>query len=135
MTAELLRSTKKNPPSRLRYELIYVSLTVVKYPLKIGLTFAQTGKDEYDSSVKAEEKATFATGSVFQGLRADLEGFVPSRRENSITNPSDRTGAARVFIVSTCKRRLGGGIYSCRAIPRGKQQVSGGIWLRGLFRQ
>jgi hypothetical protein len=25
MTAELLRSTKKNPPSRLRYELIYVS--------------------------------------------------------------------------------------------------------------
>ena len=24
MTAELLRSTKKNPPSRLRYELIYV---------------------------------------------------------------------------------------------------------------
>jgi len=73
------------------------------------LTFAQTGKDEYDSSVKAEEKATFATGSVFQGLRADLEGFVPSRRENSITNPSDRTGAARVFIVSTCSVDLVGG--------------------------
>ena len=28
MTAELLRSTKKNPPSRLRYELIYVSSSV-----------------------------------------------------------------------------------------------------------
>ena len=28
MTAELQRSTKKNPPSRLRYELIYVSSTV-----------------------------------------------------------------------------------------------------------
>jgi hypothetical protein len=36
MTAELLRSTKKNPPSRLRYELIYVSSTVVKRILKVG---------------------------------------------------------------------------------------------------
>lgn len=34
MTAELLRSTKKNPPSRLRYELIYVSSTVVKRSIK-----------------------------------------------------------------------------------------------------
>jgi len=30
MSEELLRSTKKNPPSRLRYELIYVSPTAVK---------------------------------------------------------------------------------------------------------
>jgi len=30
MTAELQRSTKKNPPSRLRYELIYVSLYAAK---------------------------------------------------------------------------------------------------------
>ena len=30
MIAELQRSTKKNPPSRLRYELIYVSLYAVK---------------------------------------------------------------------------------------------------------
>ena len=29
MTGELLRSTLKKPPSRLRYELIYVSTTVV----------------------------------------------------------------------------------------------------------
>ena len=64
------------------------------------LTFAKTGKDEYDSSVKAEEKAAYATGSVFQGLRADLEGFVPSRRVNSIADLLNRTGSARVFIVS-----------------------------------
>ncbi|SRR6266403_4380556 len=36
MTEELLRSTKKNPPSRLRYELIYVSSTVVKRISEIG---------------------------------------------------------------------------------------------------
>ena len=39
------------------------------------LSLFQTEKEEYDSSVKAEE-AAYATGSVFQGLRADLEGFV-----------------------------------------------------------
>jgi hypothetical protein len=44
MTAELLRSTKKNPPSRLRYELIYVSFTVVKYPLKIGSHVGSDGE-------------------------------------------------------------------------------------------
>ena len=82
MTAELLRSTKKNPPSRLRYELIYVSSTTVKRTPKVGSYSAQTGKDEYDSSVKAEEKAAYATGSVFQGLRADLEGFVTSLSVN-----------------------------------------------------
>ena len=32
MTAELLRSTKKNPPSRLRYELIYVSYLLLIHP-------------------------------------------------------------------------------------------------------
>jgi hypothetical protein len=36
MTTELLRSTKKNPPSRLRYELIYVSSTIVKRIFKAG---------------------------------------------------------------------------------------------------
>ncbi len=39
MTAELLRSTKKNPPSRLRYELIYVGSAVVKCILEIGSYF------------------------------------------------------------------------------------------------
>jgi hypothetical protein len=36
MTAELLRSTLKKPPSRLRYELIYVSTAVVQCVLDIG---------------------------------------------------------------------------------------------------
>jgi hypothetical protein len=39
MSEELLRSTKKNPPSQLRYELIYVSSTVVNLDLKLVLTF------------------------------------------------------------------------------------------------
>ena len=36
MTGELLRSTLKKPPSRLRYELIYVSTTVLQCVLDIG---------------------------------------------------------------------------------------------------
>ncbi|KAI0279555.1 hypothetical protein BGY98DRAFT_1096042 [Russula aff. rugulosa BPL654] len=60
MTAELLRSTLKKPPSRLRYELIY------------------TGKEEYDSSIETEV-AAYATESVFQGLLADLEGTGSTR--------------------------------------------------------
>jgi hypothetical protein len=36
MTGELLRSTSEKPPSQLRYELIYVSTTVVQCVLNIG---------------------------------------------------------------------------------------------------
>ena len=36
MTGELLRSTLKKPPSRLRYELIFVSTTVVQRVLNLG---------------------------------------------------------------------------------------------------
>jgi hypothetical protein len=64
------------------------------------LSFAQTGKEEYDSSVKAEEEAAYATGSVFQGLRADLEGFVALLRVKVVIDPLNRTGSTRVFIVS-----------------------------------
>jgi hypothetical protein len=46
----------------------------------------KTAKDEYDASIKEDEKQPFSTGSVFQGLRADLDG----------------SGSARVFIVSEC---------------------------------
>jgi hypothetical protein len=84
MTAELVRSTKKNPPSRMKYELIY------------------TGKDEYDASRKEDETQTQTTGSVFQGLRADLEG----------------TGAARVFIGHATGQTTGiGGHMAARFIP------------------
>ncbi|KAL4076679.1 hypothetical protein V8B97DRAFT_2021990 [Scleroderma yunnanense] len=51
LSVELQRSTKKNPPQQLKYNLIY-----------------------YDLSVAAEKKE--GTGcSIFQGLRADLNGF------------------------------------------------------------
>ncbi len=36
----------------------------------------KTGKDEYDASKKEDEKEPEATGSVFQGLRADIDGYV-----------------------------------------------------------
>ncbi|KAF8497439.1 hypothetical protein F5888DRAFT_1634399 [Russula emetica] len=84
VTGELLRSTMKKPPSRLRYQLIY------------------TGKEEYDSSVKAEKEAAYAAGSVFQGLRADLKG----------------TGSTRVFIGHSTGQRTGiGGHMAARFIP------------------
>jgi Protein of unknown function (DUF3684) len=133
MTAELLRSTKKNPPSRLRYELIYVSSTVVSS--KSVLTSAQTGKDEYDASVKAEEKAAYATGSVFQGLRADLEGFVTSLRGNVMIDPSNRTGSARAFIVSVYYLIFVRETNFYRATRPVKPLALEGIWPRGSFRQ
>ena len=64
------------------------------------LSFAQTGKEEYDTIVKAEEEVTCATGNLFQGLRADLEGFVSSLKVKVIIDPLNRTGSTRVFIVS-----------------------------------
>ncbi|KII91548.1 hypothetical protein PLICRDRAFT_512049 [Plicaturopsis crispa FD-325 SS-3] len=84
LAVELERSTKKRPPQKLRYKLIY------------------TAKDEYDASVQEDEKLTFATGSVFQGLRADLEG----------------TGSARIFIGHATAQTTGlGGHMAARFIP------------------
>ncbi|KAF5355265.1 hypothetical protein D9758_006047 [Tetrapyrgos nigripes] len=84
ISAELHRSTKKNPPSKLKYELIY------------------TGKDQYDASKKEDEQLPYTTGSVFQGLRADLEG----------------TGSARIFIGHATAQTTGvGGHMSSRFIP------------------
>nr|VWO98846.1 Uncharacterized protein [Ganoderma boninense] len=84
MISELNRSTKKNPPTRMKYELIY------------------TGKDAYDASKKEDEKQGRSTGSVFQGLRADLDG----------------TGQAKVFIGHATGQTTGlGGHMSARFIP------------------
>ncbi|KAL5514880.1 hypothetical protein ACEPAG_2196 [Sanghuangporus baumii] len=84
MVTELQRSTKKNPPSRLRLDLIY------------------TGKAEYDASKKEDEIFEESTGSVFQGLRADLDG----------------TGSARVFIGHATGQTTGiGGHLAARFIP------------------
>ncbi|EMD37151.1 hypothetical protein CERSUDRAFT_115067 [Gelatoporia subvermispora B] len=84
MRAALLHSTKKNPPTKTRLELIY------------------TGKDEYDASKKEDEQQPKATGSIFQGLRADLEG----------------TGSAKVFIGHSTGQTTGlGGHMAARFIP------------------
>ncbi|KAH9901111.1 hypothetical protein C8Q73DRAFT_742765 [Cubamyces lactineus] len=84
MISELNRSTKKNPPTRMKYELIY------------------TGKAEYDASKGEDEKHGRTTGSVFQGLRADIEG----------------TGQAKVFIGHATGQTTGiGGHMSARFIP------------------
>ncbi|KAG9310114.1 hypothetical protein JVU11DRAFT_9726 [Chiua virens] len=56
LSAEIVRSTKKNPPVQLKYDLIY------------------TGKDEYDQSLADDKHQPVACGSIFQGLRADLNG-------------------------------------------------------------
>ncbi|PPQ89567.1 hypothetical protein CVT25_012239 [Psilocybe cyanescens] len=84
LSSELQRSTKKNPPTKMKFELIY------------------TAKDEYDSSLEEEAKQPEATGSIFQGLRADLDGL----------------GAARVFIGHSTAQSTGiGGHISARFIP------------------
>jgi hypothetical protein len=135
MTGELTRSTLKKPPSRLRYELIFVSTTQYNVFSISVLSFSQTGKEEYDSSVKAEKEAAYATGSVFRGLRADLGGSVASLRVKVIIDPLNRTGSTRVFIVSIKCLHIFKEIYFCRATQQGKQLVLVDIWPRGLFLQ
>ncbi|KAF8131205.1 hypothetical protein EV363DRAFT_1584042 [Boletus edulis] len=61
LTQELNRCTKKNPPSRVKYSLIY------------------TGKDEYDQSGINERKHACEFPSSFRGLRADLDGAANAR--------------------------------------------------------
>ncbi|KAF8549066.1 hypothetical protein OG21DRAFT_1500623 [Imleria badia] len=61
ISTELLRCTKKQAPSRLTYNLIY------------------TGKDEYDRSVADQTDHTGICDSIFQGLRADLNGSIHTR--------------------------------------------------------
>ena len=75
-TTALHRSTKKEPPSRLRYELIYVSNMFNTKPNTLTLTrfLIKTGKSEYDASIQEDAKFPSSTGSIFQGLRADIEG-------------------------------------------------------------
>ncbi|KAH7875187.1 uncharacterized protein C8R40DRAFT_1105311 [Lentinula edodes] len=85
LAAELHRSTKKSVPKKIKYELIY------------------TGMDEYKASKAEDEQQTFATsGSIFQGLRADLDGM----------------GSARIFIGHATSQTTGiGGHMSARFLP------------------
>ncbi|KAF9506993.1 hypothetical protein BS47DRAFT_1366980 [Hydnum rufescens UP504] len=57
LAQELERATKKRPPSSYSYQLIY------------------TGKDEYDASVQEDETNLQIVGSIFKGLRADLDSL------------------------------------------------------------
>ena len=52
-----------------------------------------------------------------------------------IIDPLNRTGLARLFIVSAKCLLFFGKIYSCRATQQGKQLVWEDIWPRGLFPQ
>ncbi|KAJ7209538.1 hypothetical protein GGX14DRAFT_451864 [Mycena pura] len=84
VAGELHRATKKNPPNKIKYELIY------------------TAKDEYDASKKEDDQLPFATGSIFQGLRADIEG----------------AGSTRIFIGHATGQTTGlGGHMASRFIP------------------
>ena len=70
MTAELQRSTKKNPPSQLRYELIYVSLDIVERPIQSRSDVFADGKGRIrfkcqgggESSVCYWERVSRASG-------------------------------------------------------------------------
>ncbi|RXW23364.1 hypothetical protein EST38_g2483 [Candolleomyces aberdarensis] len=106
-SAALHRSTKKEPPSKLRYELIY------------------TGKRQYDASIQEDSKYPSSTGSVFQGLRADLEGM----------------GATRVFIGHSTAQTTGiGGHMASRFIPTVEREAIDfmdrniAVWNRELVR-
>ncbi|KAI6101844.1 hypothetical protein F5141DRAFT_272169 [Pisolithus sp. B1] len=61
LSRELNRCMQKDPPSCLKYSLIY------------------TGKDEYDQSCINEQKHPPEFSSPFRGLRADLEGAAHTR--------------------------------------------------------
>lgn len=61
LSQEINRCTKKDPPSHLKYSLIY------------------TGKDEYDQSHINEQQHSSKFPFVFRGLTADLDGATHTR--------------------------------------------------------
>ncbi|TRM69687.1 hypothetical protein BD626DRAFT_474972 [Schizophyllum amplum] len=84
MTSELYRSMQKNPPKAVKYSLIY------------------TAKDEYDASKKEDDQVASELGSIFQGLRADLDG----------------QGTTKLFIGHATAQTTGlGGHMASRFIP------------------
>jgi hypothetical protein len=72
---------------------------------------------------------------VFQGLRVDLEGFVASLKINVEINPSNRTGSARMFIVSVYYLIFVRQANFYRVTRPVKPLALEGIWPRGSFRQ
>ena len=74
MTDELERSTKKKPPPKLKFELIYVIIDFKRF-YKVSLTLVQTSRNQYDASLNKEGNVV-GERSIFQGLRADLNKCV-----------------------------------------------------------
>ncbi len=75
MTAELVRSTKKNPPSRLRYELIYVSCTVVKHPQSWFLRLLRRGRTNMTRVSRQREKRHTLQGVYSKGFGLIWKGL------------------------------------------------------------
>ena len=74
MTVELLRATKKNPPSRLRYELIYVSLIVVDVFSNGFLFIPRRGKTNMTQAPGRKTKRHMIPGACFKGFGPILKG-------------------------------------------------------------
>jgi len=101
LAIELHRSTKKNAPTQVRVDLIYVSSISRSRATRKLMVIVQTGKEEYDESVAEEEKQKLTAG-IFRGLHADLDG----------------TGTTRVFIGHATSQTTGfGGHMSALFIP------------------
>ncbi len=72
LSAELHRSTKKNPPSKLKYELIYVSTYKIIFCIETDCHV----RLERMNTMLASNRTQRMRNSIFQGLRADLDGYV-----------------------------------------------------------
>jgi Protein of unknown function (DUF3684) len=69
MAGELLRATKKNPPSRLRYELIYVSFYCGKaYPQNGFLLLQRRGRTNMTRASGRKRKRYMIPGACFKGF-------------------------------------------------------------------
>ncbi|KAI6014324.1 hypothetical protein EDC04DRAFT_3070659 [Pisolithus marmoratus] len=92
LSGGLRRCMKKEPPSCLKYSLIY------------------TGKDEYDQSHMGEQKHLREFSSPFRGLRADLDGathtrlFIASLRGHATAQTTGMGGHMASHFIPTVER-------------------------------
>lgn len=68
LSEELKRCTKKYPPSRIKYSLIYVSVSHSSYSRSRAHYFHKTKSDKYDQSLKNQQKHPRELPSVFRNL-------------------------------------------------------------------
>jgi hypothetical protein len=72
MAVEPLRATKKNPPSRMRYELIYVSFTA--YSQNGFLFLPRRGNMNMTQASGPKRKRYMLPGACFKGFGLILKG-------------------------------------------------------------